>query len=99
MEQQQLIEYSKLNEAFHETLYRACPNRTLVNMTLGLKNQMRKYNAKTTLIPGRHVQSLSEHKAILEAISAREPERAERLVREHIANVRRVFEEHHRLLF
>ena len=99
LDQQQVLEYSKLNGTFHEILFHACPNRTLVNMTLDLKNRIHKYSAKATLIPGRHQQSLAEHAAILEALSAKEPERAERLVREHIANVRQVFEEHHNLLF
>ena len=99
VESQTLIEYSKCNQKFHDFIYRACPNRTLVNITITLKNQMSKYNAKTILIPERRKQSLLEHKSILEAISARESERTEILMRNHIANVRRTFEEYYELLF
>ncbi|MCL2616943.1 MAG: GntR family transcriptional regulator [Defluviitaleaceae bacterium] len=98
-ENQTIMECSKHNQEFHEIIYNACPNRTLVNITVTLKNQMSKYNAKTILVPGRRKQSLSEHKSILEAISAGESTKAETLMRNHIANVRKVFEEYYELLF
>lgn len=98
-EQQNLVEYSKCNQRFHEVIYEACPNRTLVDMTTSLKAQMGKYNTKTILIPGRDVRSLAEHTAVLEAIKAGEVALADALMRRHITNVRKTFEENYSLLY
>jgi len=94
-----LLEYSNGNRLFHGIIYEACPNRTAVDMTMNLKNQMSKYNTKTILVPGRDTQSFSEHTAILDAIKDRNSELTEVLMRHHIANVRRTFEDNFSLLF
>jgi len=96
---QKLVEYSKYNQEFHAVIFSACPNKTLVEMTLSLKAQMSKYNTKTILIPGRDSQSFAEHCSILEAFKARETQLAETLMRKHIHNVRTCFEENYSLLF
>ena len=94
-----LLGYSALNQRFHSIIYNACPNRTASDLLFRLKSQMRKYNAKTILVPGRDAHSFAEHEAILEAIKARDAERAERLTREHIENVRKTFDDYYSLLF
>ncbi len=95
----ELIQYSQCNLDFHQIIYDACPNRTAVDMTVNLKNQMRKYNTKTILIPGRSSQSFDEHSAILEAIKKRDDELAEVLMLRHVNSVRRIFQENYPLLF
>lgn len=95
----ELLLYSQNNQIFHQIIYDACPNRTAVNMTISLKNQMRKYNTKTILIPGRDNQSFSEHHAIYEAVKNRDAELAQALMSRHILNVRKTFEENFTLLF
>ena len=94
-----LLEYSVKNQEFHQTIYSACPNKTLVDITVNLKNQMRKYNTKTILVPGRDEQSYSEHSAILDAIKNRNAELAEQLMQIHIENVRQTFKDNFDLLF
>jgi DNA-binding GntR family transcriptional regulator len=96
---QQLLLYSQNNQLFHNIIYIACPNRTAVEMTINLKNQMSKYNTKTILVPGRDSQSFAEHSAIYDAIKNRDPELAEALMVRHISNVRKTFEENYTLLF
>lgn len=98
-EKHELLLYSQNNQVFHQTIYDACPNRTAVNMTINLKNQMRKYNTKTILIPGRDNQSFSEHHAIFEAVKNRDAELAQALMSRHILNVRKTFEDNFTLLF
>lgn len=98
-EKQLLLEYSQNNQIFHQTIYDACPNRTAVEVTRNLKNQMSKYNTKTILIPGRDKQSLAEHSAILQAIKSRDAELAEVLMSRHITNVRDTFQKNFSLLF
>lgn len=98
-ENNELVSYSENNQVFHKIIYDACPNRTAVNLTINLKNQMRKYNTKTILIPGRNSQSFAEHSAIFEAVKNRDAELAEALMIRHINNVRKIFKENYSLLF
>jgi len=95
----ELLQYSQNNQIFHQVIYDACPNRTAVDLTTNLKNQMRKYNTKTILIPGRSSQSYAEHSAILEAVKNRDAELAEALMLRHVNSVRRIFRENYSLLF
>ena len=95
----ELLRYSQCNQEFHRMLYAACPNQTAVEVTLKLKNQMKKYNSKTILIPGRSECSLQEHMEIYDAIRDRDPDRAEASIKKHIHNVRDVFDRYYSLLF
>lgn len=95
----ELLQYSRCNQEFHRIIYASCPNQTAVDVTLRLKNQMKKYNSKTILIPGRSDHSLQEHTAIYEAIRDRDADRAEECIKKHIHNVRDVFDQYYSLLF
>lgn len=99
LEQKDLLAYSQCNQEFHKIIYSACTNRTAVEVTVQLKNQMRKYNAKTILVPGRDASSFDEHTKILNAIKARDAASAELYMRIHIRNVCKVFKENYALLF
>ena len=94
-----LMGYSALNQQFHAIIYDACPNKTATDILIKLKQQMRNYNMKTILVPGRNTHSLQEHKAILEAIRLRDAAGAEAAVRTHVDSVRRTFQENLALLF
>ena len=95
----ELLKYSQCNQEFHRMIYAACPNQPAVEVTLRLKNQMKKYNSKTILIPGRSDHSLQEHTEIYEAIRDRDADRAEACIKKHIHNVRDVFDQYYALLF
>lgn len=94
-----LMAYSACNLKFHDVIYGICPNRTAIDVTVRLKNQMRKYNSKTILIPGRDEKSYQEHCAILEAIKQKDADKAEQYMHQHIRNVRNTFDEFYSLLF
>lgn len=93
------IGYSALNREFHNVIYTVCPNRTTVEFITRLKRQMKKYNAKTVLIPGRCANSFEEHRAILDAIEKHDPAQAEACMCAHLRNVRGVFEAYYAFLF
>lgn len=97
--QSDLMAYSACNQRFHDIIYDVCPNRTAVDVTVRLKKQMKKYNSKTILIPGRGDNSFQEHKAIVDAIKEKDSALAESCIRTHIRNVRNTFEEYYSLLF
>lgn len=94
-----LLGYSNLNHQFHETIYNICPNKSATDLLIRLKKQMRKYNAKTILIPKRGISSFEEHKEILTAIHNGDAYTAEICMRKHIENVRKAFEDYYPLLF
>ena len=94
-----LLGYSALNQKFHGIIYDTCPNKTAAELLVRLKAQMRKYNTKTVLVPGRGDNSFAEHEAILQAIRNRDAAAAEACMRRHVENVRRTFEENFAILF
>nr|WP_321305765.1 GntR family transcriptional regulator [uncultured Sphaerochaeta sp.] len=98
-EEKNLIEYSNCNKQFHNMIYEACSNKTAVNLTLNLKDQMKKYNGKTIFAPGRDESSLAEHTKILEAIKRKDEKTAELYMRIHIRNVASTFKSYYSLLF
>ena len=91
--------YSALNQKFHEVIYSICPNRMAVEILIKLKNQMKKYNSKSILIPGRRDTSLGEHKAILAALAEHDPEKARELTQKHIHNVYETYDKYYDILF
>jgi DNA-binding GntR family transcriptional regulator len=94
-----LLAYSQHNQKFHELIYSACPNVLAVDLVLTLKNQMQKYNTRTILVPGRSDQSFREHKELYEALIKRNPEQAEKAMRNHLEHVRKAFTDNFTLLF
>jgi DNA-binding GntR family transcriptional regulator len=99
LEARDFLQYSQHNWRFHDVIYRVCPNRPAVEMTMAIKQQLKRYNIKTVLIQGRGDDSFGEHTKILAALERRDTDEAEMLMRQHIANMRTVLREHHALLF
>ena len=94
----ELVSYSENNQKFHEIIYDSCPNKTATALLGTLKSQMKKYNTKTILIPGRSDRSLSEHTSIFYALKSKNGEEAENLMIQHVLNVRAVFRQNYQLL-
>ncbi|MTI57456.1 GntR family transcriptional regulator [Geosporobacter ferrireducens] len=99
IKENKLVEYSAINDILHKTIYDICPNREAVEMIQSIKLQLRRYNKRTILISGRSTGSYSEHEAIFKALEAHNPEEAERVMRQHIANVRHTLKENYSMLF
>lgn len=98
-ENKELLEYSACNRKFHAIIYNECENKTAVEMTIHLKEQMKKYNNKTILAPGRDETSINEHIAIFEALKSHNPIDAEKAIRTHMQNVATTFRLYYQLLF
>ncbi len=80
-----------IHTKFNETLYSMARNKKLHDI-LSRYNQ---YTEKSQLVsmrrPGRARQIMIEHRAIVDAISQRSPEKAEQAAREHVANSRKAY--------
>lgn len=76
-------EYSSVNIAFHQALIRLSRSALLMSLTDKLMLHVRAIRHRTMFASDRAESSLNEHMAIIEALEAREIERAERAARNH----------------
>ncbi len=70
----------------HELIYRAARNERLLTTLNNLRGQLYRTRSASMSIPGRKEKTMEEHRQIIEAITARNPEEARRLMYLHVAN-------------
>lgn len=75
-----------MDSKFHQLLYRFSGSAVLNDTLLPLHKKVQKYRKASVENENRAVLSAKEHRAIYEAIAARDAERAARCTEEHIAN-------------
>ena len=78
-----LDEYSEVNIEFHQSIIRMSRNRVLIDLAENLFTHMRMIRRKTIGEEDRADRSIRDHLNIIQALEARETERAEDLVRNH----------------
>ena len=78
-----LDEYSEANIEFHQTIIRMSKNSVLIDLAENLFTHMRMIRRKTIGEQDRIERSIRDHINIIEALEARDTERAEDLVRNH----------------
>jgi len=78
-----LDEYSEVNIEFHQTIIRMSSNHVLIDLAANLFTHMRMIRRKTIGEQDRVDRSIRDHINIIEALEARDTERAEDLVRNH----------------
>ena len=59
----------------------ALRSETLIQYVMAIENRLRLMGNRTALIPGRMAAAIVEHKKLMKAIEAGDPEAAERLER------------------
>lgn len=74
------------NEAFHIALLEAAGNRWALQLVNDLRKVMKLNRHHSLLQQGRLVDSLAEHRALLQALLQRQPEEASRLMQAHFAS-------------
>ncbi|WP_329213181.1 GntR family transcriptional regulator [Streptomyces sp. NBC_00683] len=79
--------YSELNHQLHAMIREFSGQRTAVGLLERLNGQLVRHQFQLALRPGRPQKSLSEHLAVIEAITARDPQAAEAAVRAHLSSV------------
>lgn len=79
--------YSELNARFHQRIWAIAEHETATKLLATLKSQSLRFQFRTILRPGRTEKSLEEHRAIVEALSARDPEASERAMTQHLSHV------------
>ncbi len=82
-----LLGYSDVNARLHQQLLRIANHATVSRLLDMLKSQNVRFQFRTILVPGRPQQSYQEHAAIVEAVAAHDPDRAEEAMRSHLSHV------------
>ena len=78
-----LDEYSEVNIAFHQTIIELSGNQVLIRLAENLFTHMRMIRRETIGEDDRIERSIRDHMNIIQALEARDTERAEDLVRQH----------------
>ncbi len=81
-------EYSDANITFHQAIINLGGNQLIKDITDGLFVHVRAIRNRAIFEKDRAKRSLADHKDIIEALEARNPERAGRLVRDHTVRLR-----------
>ncbi|WLQ52802.1 GntR family transcriptional regulator [Streptomyces poriferorum] len=79
--------YSELNHRLHALIREFSGQQTAVGLLERLNGQLVRHQFQLALRPGRPQKSLSEHLAVIDAITARDPQAAEAAVRAHLGSV------------
>ena len=78
-----LDEYSEVNIAFHQSIIELSGNQALIRLAANLFTHMRMIRGATIGEDDRVDRSIRDHMNIIQALEARDTERAEDLVRQH----------------
>ena len=74
---------------FHFRIIKASRNKRIIEMLCGdIYDLLRVYRYKSSTFNGRAERALEEHKQIIAALVARDPDQAEAAMRQHIRNAR-----------
>ena len=87
-------EYSENNINFHQAILRMSRNQLICDTADNLFIHIRSIRARTIGEEDRAQRSIVDHMQIVEAIEARDPNLAERLVREHTLNLAKHVDTH-----
>ena len=87
----ELLRYSELNAQLHAAIRDIAAHETAARLLRQLRDQTVRHQFSLSLVPGRSAVSLPQHEAIVAAISACEPEQAERAMRSHLHSVIEAF--------
>jgi DNA-binding GntR family transcriptional regulator len=82
-----LMGVSEVNTELHRLLLKIGQHSTATRLIEGLQAQNVRHQFRTILVPGRAPRSLEEHRAIVEAVAAHNPEAAEAAMRLHLSHV------------
>ncbi len=81
-------EYLNRVNIFHNKIVNTSKNQHLQQMIDSIYDLFNIISRRTVILPHRAERSMTEHREVLKAILAKDPDRAEALNREHIRNVR-----------
>lgn len=79
-----------MNAEFHELVWRASHNRSLLDLLGRLSMHLGRYPATTLAYPGRWESGNTEHRALVDAIEARNSDLAAQIASQHFSTAREI---------
>lgn len=76
--------HAEINKQFHAAIYRAAHNRYVLRSLQSMQDAIQRLQTTTFSWPGRPAKALREHRAIMRAITKRDPGAAEQAARAHM---------------
>lgn len=76
--------FYEANRLFHEAIYTASNNAFLEETTRALRNRVAPYRRYVTYQPGRMIETMREHEAVMAAIRSGDGDLADRCMRDHV---------------
>jgi DNA-binding GntR family transcriptional regulator len=83
----EVMSYSRLNSRLHALVDEIGDQPVASGLIQRLRSQIVRHQFQLSLRPGRPQVSLGQHLAIIDAVLARDPRRAERAARDHVESV------------
>jgi DNA-binding GntR family transcriptional regulator len=81
--------WARADTVWHETVSNACPNQLLGEMALQMRNRIHRYaNIDHELKIEQLRNGTAEHRTIVDAVAARDADRAEQAMRDHLVSLR-----------
>jgi len=77
----------------HALIYKAARNEKISSLISKLKDQVFRLRSTSIMLPGRKKESLLEHQKIVQAISQRDVELAQKLGQEHVKYAEKAMQE------
>jgi len=82
-----IVTYNRTSQQVHTRVRELAHQSTAAGILERLRYQSVRYQFSVSLLPGRPVQGLKEHLAIIDAVASGDPDVAERTMREHLLSV------------
>ena len=89
-EESDLVKIVARDTAFHALVYQASRNERLVQILANLREQIQRFRATSLAVPGRVLDAIKEHRAIVEALVDHNSEVAQELMTAHIVTAENV---------
>lgn len=84
----EILDMVATNDRFHRSLWRATHNRSMIDLLDRLSLHLGRYPATTLSFPGRWEHACQQHLGIVEAVEARDGDKAAALATEHFTESR-----------
>lgn len=81
-------EWCDADAEFHRMLWKACPNSVLEEFAHRMKNRIHYLTSGPQTSTERISECTEEHRAVLEAIEDRDPDQAEKAMKQHVEQIR-----------
>jgi DNA-binding GntR family transcriptional regulator len=78
----------KADVHFHDIILNSCKSKKLSELMHNIYDQIQMLRSRVVTLPGKAKKSMSDHQKVIDALEKRDPDLAEKHMREHIKDVK-----------